>query len=262
MLPIHPDSRPAPVECARTAMITATELVGYLDDHVDLDRRAQRQLGDADGAAGVPAGLAEHRAEQLRRAVDHARLAGEALGRRDEADDLDDPDDVGQADQRRRPRRARSARSGRPAACASSGGHLGADLAGREQLAVDHRELAGHVDVVARPHRRHVGARPAARTVRQLKTEFGRAFNGSLMIRGSTARSRSLTRSSAASCTRPADPGSGPGTTATSSQPSSPQLSRICFVAWTSSGTVTYSHFCMPRTISKTSGYPRTSRSS
>src|SRR2546430_9209112 len=32
----------------------------------------------------------------------------------------------------------------------------------------------------------------------------------------------------------------GPGTTWTSSQPSSPQVSRICFVAWTSSGTVAY----------------------
>src|SRR4029077_9394211 len=34
----------------------------------------------------------------------------------------------------------------------------------------------------------------------------------------------------------------GPGITATSSQPSSPQLSRICLVACTSRGTVTYSH--------------------
>src|SRR5258705_6121486 len=32
--------------------------------------------------------------------------------------------------------------------------------------------------------------------------------------------------------------------TATSSQPSSPQLSRICLVACTSKGTVAYSHFC------------------
>src|ERR1700731_613310 len=33
--------------------------------------------------------------------------------------------------------------------------------------------------------------------------------------------------------------------TATSSHPSSPQLSRICLVACTSSGTVAYSHFAM-----------------
>src|SRR5712691_4368573 len=37
--------------------------------------------------------------------------------------------------------------------------------------------------------------------------------------------------------------------TATSSQPSSPQLSRICLVACTSSGTVEYSHFCMGSNI-------------
>src|SRR3954451_3546443 len=36
-----------------------------------------------------------------------------------------------------------------------------------------------------------------------------------------------------------------PGTICTSSHPSSPQLSRICLVAWTSRGTVTYSHFCI-----------------
>src|SRR5580700_5926518 len=41
----------------------------------------------------------------------------------------------------------------------------------------------------------------------------------------------------------------GPGTTATSSQPSSPLLSRICLVAWTSSGTVTYSHLVMALTL-------------
>src|SRR5881398_525798 len=37
--------------------------------------------------------------------------------------------------------------------------------------------------------------------------------------------------------------------TATSSQPSSPQLSRICFVACTSSGTVAYSHFFIRGTL-------------
>src|SRR5215469_5600101 len=43
--------------------------------------------------------------------------------------------------------------------------------------------------------------------------------------------------------------GFGPGTTATSSQPSSPQLSRICLVACTSSGTVAYSHLAIARTL-------------
>src|SRR6516164_9690100 len=41
----------------------------------------------------------------------------------------------------------------------------------------------------------------------------------------------------------------GPGTTATSSHPSSPQLSRICLVACTSSGTVTYFHLVMALTL-------------
>src|SRR5688572_6284518 len=45
-----------------------------------------------------------------------------------------------------------------------------------------------------------------------------------------------------------------PGTTCTSSQPSSPQLSRICLVAWTSTGTVTYSHFVMAATVATGSG--------
>ena len=36
-----------------------------------------------------------------------------------------------------------------------------------------------------------------------------------------------------------------------------PQLSRICFVAWDSSGTVTYSHFCMAAAYGAR-GYPPT----
>src|SRR3954466_9059123 len=39
------------------------------------------------------------------------------------------------------------------------------------------------------------------------------------------------------------------GTTWTSSQPSSHQLSRICFVACTRTGTVTYSHLVMRATL-------------
>src|SRR6202000_1336868 len=41
----------------------------------------------------------------------------------------------------------------------------------------------------------------------------------------------------------------GPGTTATSSQPRSPLLSRICLVACTSSGTVWYSHLVIALTL-------------
>src|SRR5690348_7030709 len=40
-----------------------------------------------------------------------------------------------------------------------------------------------------------------------------------------------------------------PGTTCTSSQPSSPKLSRICLVACTRSGAVMYSHFVMLATL-------------
>src|ERR1700759_2391036 len=48
----------------------------------------------------------------------------------------------------------------------------------------------------------------------------------------------------------------GPGTTATSSQPSSPLLSRICLVACTSSGTVWYSHLVMALTLAPGSPHP------
>src|SRR5699024_6477513 len=42
--------------------------------------------------------------------------------------------------------------------------------------------------------------------------------------------------------------------TVTSSQPSSPQVSRICFVAWLSSGTVAYSQMVMPPQYPRGSG--------
>ena len=45
---------------------------GKLEHEVDLDRRVQRQHGDADGRAGVSAPLAEHLPEQGGGAVDHA----------------------------------------------------------------------------------------------------------------------------------------------------------------------------------------------
>ena len=44
-----------------------TRSVSDLGDDLDLDRRAQRQLGDADRAAGVPALLAQHVAEEVAR---------------------------------------------------------------------------------------------------------------------------------------------------------------------------------------------------
>lgn len=46
----------------------------------------------------------------------------------------------------------------------------------------------------------------------------------------------------------------GPGTTCTSSHPSCPHVSRICFVAWIRSGTVAYSHFVMDARVDPESG--------
>src|SRR5207249_461304 len=88
-LPLAPTSR-SPVPRPDRSR-TVTNPSGDLDDHVDLDRGAEGELGDADGAAGVPARLAEDRAEQLAGSVDHARLAGEPLGRGDEPAELDHP---------------------------------------------------------------------------------------------------------------------------------------------------------------------------
>ena len=68
-------------------------------DELDLDRGAQRQLGHPDGRAGVPARVAEHRAQQLRRAVHDTGLPGEAGRRRDEPDHLHHPGDGVQPDQ-------------------------------------------------------------------------------------------------------------------------------------------------------------------
>src|SRR5690606_25479208 len=113
-------------------------------------------------------------------------------------------------------------------------GHLRADLAGGEQLpVVGERQLPRDVDLVAEPDRRDV--RPRRRGDRRQ----GQPQRGQALARVHPAHAFGRLRY-ATSCS-----GLGPGITATSSQPSSPQLSRICLVAWTSSGTVAYSHFCM-----------------
>src|SRR5690606_39442672 len=67
----------------------ATVALLDLDDHLDLDRGVQRQHGHAHRAAGVPARLAEHLAEQLTGPVDDLRLAGEGGGAGHEPHDLD-----------------------------------------------------------------------------------------------------------------------------------------------------------------------------
>jgi hypothetical protein len=48
-----------------------------LDDAFDLDRNRHRQRAHADRRARVPPGVAEHFDEQVRAAVDDARVVGE-----------------------------------------------------------------------------------------------------------------------------------------------------------------------------------------
>src|SRR5262249_51377901 len=103
------------------------------EDRFDLDRYAQRQFEDSDRPASMAAGLAERAPEDLARSVDHRGLAGEAVGRRDEADDLHDAYDMIQTDQ--------CVDRGQDVECASRRqllgllrGDLPADLAGGEHL--------------------------------------------------------------------------------------------------------------------------------
>src|SRR5690606_3255882 len=69
---------------------------GDLGDQFDLDGDVARQDGDADGAAGVPAGVPEDLHQQVARPVHHRGLAVEVRCAGDEPDDLDDPDHAGQ----------------------------------------------------------------------------------------------------------------------------------------------------------------------
>src|SRR2546421_2190556 len=131
-----------------------TDLWTDLDDRLDLDRRAERQLGDANGAAGMLPSLAENGPEQLRGAVDHSRLPGEPGRRGDEADHLDDLQYPAEADER--------VDRGQRVECAAPGqllgrlrGHFGADLSDRQELAVRERQLPGDVHVRAGPDRGH-----------------------------------------------------------------------------------------------------------
>ena len=94
------------------------------------------------GAAGVPPSSPKILPEQLAGAVDHPRLAGEALGAGDVADDADDPGDGVQADQvvdggqRVEGADLRVGRGGLDV-------DRSADLAGAAQAAVDERQLTG-----------------------------------------------------------------------------------------------------------------------
>src|SRR5579875_1352651 len=66
---------------------------GHLDDHLDLDREAERESLAADRRAGMVASLAEELREQIRCAVDHRGAVPELLRTGDEAEQLDDPPD-------------------------------------------------------------------------------------------------------------------------------------------------------------------------
>ena len=123
--------------------------------HLDLDRGVQRQLGHPDRAAGVPAGLAEDRAEELAAPLITAGLAGEPGA------EATKPTTFTTLTTFSRPTSASIAASALSAhRCGQLlgllGGDLGADLAGGQQLAVGDRELAGDVHVVAGLHGRHV----------------------------------------------------------------------------------------------------------
>ena len=121
-------------------------------------------------------------AEQLAGAVDHAGLTGEVRGAGDEADDLDDPDDLVEVADRS----ASTAASALSAQIAASSlavarGDLGADLAGRGQRAVDHRQLARGVDVRRRCARRARTPRPAAATSGSVRPSSARRSSAALM---------------------------------------------------------------------------------
>jgi hypothetical protein len=129
-------------------------------DDLDLDGRVQRQHGDAHGRARVHARLAEHLVQQRARAVDDAGLASEGRVARHEPDDLDDPDHAVQVPDERGDGRDGVQRRRAGEALRRLRGHLagaGADLAADRQLARHERQLAGRVDVVARPDGRDVG---------------------------------------------------------------------------------------------------------
>ena len=177
------------------------------------------------------------RAEEFARTVDDAGLAGEVRRAGDEADAPSRCAPRKKLPTRRAARPAHSTRrSGRRVRCLGRQ-PAGADLADLEELAVDRRELARRVDVVRRcaaPARRPRAARATAGNVRPSSAEpllgrrqSGCSFDRPLQVGDQLLGVRRRARRR------------------TSSQPSPPQLSRICLVACTSSGTVAYSHLVM-----------------
>ena len=113
-----------------------------------------------------------------------------------------------------------------------------ADLPDGPQSAIHNRDLAGGIDQVAESHSRQIG-RCRRNDRRQAQSKIAEPFRWQAHVtvpEAGIGRLRYATRFS----------GLRPGITCTSSHPSCPQLSRICLVACTNSGTVTYSHLVMP----------------
>ena len=52
-----------------------------LEDQLEFNAHVQRQLGRAEGQAGMASGLSENLNEQIRRTIDDGRLLGEAFRR-------------------------------------------------------------------------------------------------------------------------------------------------------------------------------------
>src|SRR5262245_34409122 len=82
--------RRAQPDCAPTSRWQRREGLLQLDDHFDLDDRAQWQRRDADRSPRVFAAVAEYGDEQIRAAVDDLRLPLEIIDRVNKTTDADD----------------------------------------------------------------------------------------------------------------------------------------------------------------------------
>src|SRR5882757_10690362 len=202
-----------------------------LHDQLDLHRGAQRQLGDTDRRTRMGAAIAEHLGEQFGGTVDDARLAVETRCGGDEPDDLDHPGHRVDAHQRIH-RRQRIEHADPRQRLSLFGADVDAHLAAPRQLAVLDGHLTRGEDEVAGANRRNIGGQ-RRHHLWQCDTEFPEPGR-----RSHAAAPCYFGRFRYATCCSPV----GPGSTATSSQPSAPHWSRICLVAWVSSGTVAYSH--------------------
>ena len=79
---------------ASTAVGTRGSAPADLDDHLDLDRKVERDGCDADDGSDVPSGLAEHVDEEVRAGVDDVHVVGEVGGAVHHPGHPDHPDDL------------------------------------------------------------------------------------------------------------------------------------------------------------------------